>query len=364
MATQSRSNIPNTRSNTSPVPINRDTVSSGVELPEGLAQSIQQPYITNGLTYKSNNKFVMQRDDAGNIVLDAAADKIQNLIIEPNIERITNKSVVEVFDTQFNYFKFPAKTKNTGKFGTFDIGELDLATEDLISAQYIAPEIVGSGGYPSVLRKLPTSYEEANDGTEWDARYGPQRLLFTSAVEGSPPIRPGTYTLLPDMINQLRENNTVVKFTCVLSCIPDYSSTTTSTGFLLYLRRTMPTVWRLNTKPAADPVFDIYNPSAISNDVVNNPSGPVVYKKSPDFGSYISLKLEYIIDPADMANYDYYEMLACTDFGNKGWWNTSTSYWNIESIPDPGPGNYGIQLPSRNPETGMLNSSIAKHQNM
>jgi hypothetical protein len=126
MARESRSSVPNT----SPVPVNRSMTSNQSVLPEGLAQSIQQPYITNGLTYKSNNKFVMQRDDAGNIVLDATADKIQNLIIEPNIERITNKSVVEVFNTQFNYFKFPAKTKNTGAFGAFDIGDIDLGIED------------------------------------------------------------------------------------------------------------------------------------------------------------------------------------------------------------------------------------------
>ena len=38
--------------------------------PDGLSQQIQQPYIQDGFTYKSNNKFVMQRDDAGNIIID------------------------------------------------------------------------------------------------------------------------------------------------------------------------------------------------------------------------------------------------------------------------------------------------------
>jgi hypothetical protein len=339
MATQSRSNIPNTRSFQ---PLS-GMISSQFELPEGLAQSIQQPYITNGLTYKSNNKFVMQRDDAGNIVLDATADKIQNLIIEPNIERITNKSVVEVFNTQFNYFKFPAKTKNTGAFGAFDIGDIDLGIEDLISGHYVAPELVGSGGYPSVSRKLPTSYDSS-----WDARSGPQRLDFTSATDGPPQSTPGTFTLLPDMIEQLKENNTAVKFTVVLSCRRDYSNDA-NTGFNMIIQRTMPTRWRSNDNPAADPTFSIYNVNARPN----------VYKTTGAFGTYISLKLEYIIDPDDMFEYDKYEILAAA--GGPGWWDGSMSYWNIQVIPDPGLGNYGIQLPSRNPETGQLNSSLGQH---
>ena len=43
-------------------------------LPIGLDQQIQQPYIQKGLTYKSNNKFVMNRDDAGNIILDPGSN--------------------------------------------------------------------------------------------------------------------------------------------------------------------------------------------------------------------------------------------------------------------------------------------------
>ena len=86
--------------------------------PDGLSQQIQQPYIQDGLTYKSNNKFVMQRDDAGNIIIDP--QNIQHLVIEPTIERVLNKSFLEVSKPQFNYFKFPAKSINDNSTTTIN----------------------------------------------------------------------------------------------------------------------------------------------------------------------------------------------------------------------------------------------------
>jgi len=85
-------------------------------VPEPIAQEIQQPYILNGLTYKSNNPYIIDRDGAGNIKLQESASN-QRLIIEPSIENITNQSFVEVVDTQFKYFKFPVRVTSTGTEG-------------------------------------------------------------------------------------------------------------------------------------------------------------------------------------------------------------------------------------------------------
>tara|TARA_R100000951_G_scaffold50493_1_gene42638 strand:+ start:8061 stop:9107 length:1047 start_codon:yes stop_codon:yes gene_type:complete len=321
-----------------------------VVLPDGLEQQIQQPYIQKGLTYKSNNKFVMNRDDAGNIILDPGSNNtatIQNLIIEPSIERILNKSVVEVFDTQFNYFKFPAKSKSDGSNLGFDDLNLDIEnqTVDLISGHYVAPEQEGTGGYPSVMRKLPTSYSST-----WDGRYGPQRVLFTTAQNGPSQVTPGTFTLLPDMIEQVKSSNNVVKFTVILNCRRDWGNIL-NTGMQMSIQRTMPTFYRSNNKAAADATFDIYNMSA----------PPTVYQTTDDYGDWIELQLEYIIDPTDMFDYDKYEILGVS--GGESWWDGSLSYWNIQVIPDPGPGNYGIQFPPLNGTDGLLKSSLLQHQN-
>ncbi len=367
MATQSRSNIPNTRS-AQPL---RGMISSQFELPEGLAQSIQQPYITNGLTYKSNNKFVMQRDDAGNIVLDANADKIQNLIIEPNIERIKNKSVVEVFDTQFNYFKFPAKTKtNNSSFSvSFDpTSIINEALENTLNSRYTVPITIDEYGVPETTKRIsignmienasslispgnivPTRWFDSNVIYDWqydwytggdeDAnRYrGWQRVPFSNVVEGITQQESGTFTMTPDIINQLRESNKTLQFEINLNCYltttgdPDQSPGS-NVNFGIYLGRSMPTEYRTN--------------SAIS------PSGQLVYdRKIPPYNidslsttytqGYRSISINYIIDIINAKDYDKYYVMAAAQY--KSYYLPEYSFWNIKVIDNPGLGNYGVQ---------------------
>jgi len=108
-------------------------------LPEPISQEIQQPYILNGLTYKSNNPYIIDRDDVGNIKLQESASN-QRLIIEPSIENITNQSFVEVVDTQFKYFKFPVKVNATGA------SELDIDLPDFTLDRYEGRLIKVKGG--------------------------------------------------------------------------------------------------------------------------------------------------------------------------------------------------------------------------
>ena len=363
MATQSRSNIPNTRS-AQPL---RGMISSQFELPEGLAQSIQQPYITNGLTYKSNNKFVMQRDDAGNIVLDANADKIQNLIIEPNIERIKNKSVVEVFDTRFNYFKFPAKTKNTGagESFTFNLGEIDLGIEDNLNSRYTVPVNIDKYGAPQTWKRIsignmisntsplitpgniaPARWFDSNAIDDWQKEWytsgeeflvGWQRVPFSNVVKGVTQQESGTFTMTPDIINQLRESNKTLQFEITVNfyvtTIGDPSTQYgTSNWFGIYLGRSMPTEYRTN--------------SAIS------PSGQLVYdRKIPPYNidtlgttysqAYRSVSINYIIDITRARDYDKYYVMAAAQY--KSYYLPEYSFWNIKVIDNPGLGNYGVQ---------------------
>lgn len=358
MATQSRSNIPNTRSSQLPREMTKLQ-------PEGLAQSIQQPYITNGLTYKSNNKFVMYRDDAGNIVLDATADKIQNLIIEPNIERITNKSVVEVFNTQFNYFKFPAKTKNTGAIETFDIGDIDLGIEDNLNSRYTVPINIDEYGAPQTWKRIsigymitdasslitpgnivPPKWFDSNVTYDWQRDWytageadlvGWQRVPFSNVVKGVTQQESGTFTMTPDIINQLRESNKTLQFEIKLSCYlttigdPD-TSYGTNNYFGIYLGRSMPTEYRTNSaiSPSRQLVYDPKIPP------YNIDNLGTTYSQA-----YRTISINYIIDITRARDYDKYYVMAASQY--KSYYLPEYSFWNIKVIDNPGPGNYGVQ---------------------
>jgi len=70
----------------------------------------QVKYQKDGLTRISNNATVVPRDTNGNIVLEQDSNSNPLLIIEPTANRITTKSILRILDTQFKYFKFPART--------------------------------------------------------------------------------------------------------------------------------------------------------------------------------------------------------------------------------------------------------------
>jgi len=339
-------------------PTNGPSNSQPTMQPEGLAQSIQQPYIQNGLTYQSNNKFVMQRDTAGNIILDANADTVQHLIIEPAVEKILNKSVVEVFDTRFNYFKFPAKSKGIPSTAftlntDLDIDSPDAVIQDLISGHYISPEYPGVNDYPSVSKKLSLSYEE---GDYWTGRWGYQRVPFTFPLSGPPQITPGTMTFTPEIIAQLRETNSTVKFDIMLKCYSDQVGL--NTGMAMQLRRTMPTRWRNNHKLAADSTFKVWQEWTADEGY----DWPTVYQHSGEYGPWVHLHLTYIIDAKDdLYDYDQYEVVAAG--GNPSWFiGGPSSYWNIQVIPNPGvSGQYGIQIPDQD-ANGDYRSSHTRHR--
>ena len=314
-----------TTGNTSPIQSN--------EIPEGLAQSIQQPYIQNGLTYQSNNKFVMQRDTAGNIILDANTDTIQHLIIEPVVEKIMNKSVVEVFDTRFNYFKFPAKSKGIPS-NEFDLNidlDTDAPEQDSISGHYVAPAIQDSSSYPILRTKHRLSYPSS-----WDPNgEGPVRIPFSVPIIGPLQLEAGTFTVTQEIIDTLQETNSTIKFRAVLLSFPAASYTERNTGFLMKLVRTMPKQWRNRTEVYGWPK------SPSGQELFDTADWPSVYKTSQDQGSdFINLTLDYIIHPDDFVEFDKYEIQAVA--GGPAWWSRGYSYWDIDVIPDPGSG-YGLQ---------------------
>jgi hypothetical protein len=76
---------------------------------DSLNDAFNAKYQKNGVVYASNIATVNTRDEAGNVVYQQGqANPL--LVIEAIGENITNQSVLKVVDTQFNYYKFPART--------------------------------------------------------------------------------------------------------------------------------------------------------------------------------------------------------------------------------------------------------------
>lgn len=87
---------------------------------DSINDAFNAKYQKNGVLYASNIDTINKRDEAGNIIFKQ--DNTNSvLIIEAITENITNESVLKVVDTQFNYFKFPART-NVLVEPEFDLG--------------------------------------------------------------------------------------------------------------------------------------------------------------------------------------------------------------------------------------------------
>jgi hypothetical protein len=93
-------------------------------------------YQKRGITYVSNIPTVNVRDEAGNILFTEGKNS-QPVIIEPITTRITTTSVLKILDTQFNYFKFPARTTTVDESLDLDLDlnlDLELELEDTAAA--------------------------------------------------------------------------------------------------------------------------------------------------------------------------------------------------------------------------------------
>jgi hypothetical protein len=128
---------------------------------DSIAVDLQVKYQNQGLTYVSNNVNVVPRNENGNIALQEGVDNNPLLIIEPTVNRITTKSMLRVLDTQFKYFKFPARTTVVDE-DVVDLDlDLDLQSLDPVFARYRPSEdreILAANTYAGILM------DEVQDG--------------------------------------------------------------------------------------------------------------------------------------------------------------------------------------------------------
>ena len=140
-------------------------------------------YIKNGLTVVSNNTDIVPRDENGNIIVQDGS----YIVIEPNSFNINNNAMLKILDTQFNYFKFPAKIRKVlDEDLEFNTDELQVE-QDTIYARYAPIENlrlsdpVGPNGYqPS--RPVELEFSKVVRGI---AQETPNRYTITDEIKNS-----------------------------------------------------------------------------------------------------------------------------------------------------------------------------------
>ena len=299
------------------------------QAPPFVATNIQQEYIEKGLTFKSNNKFVNQRNEAGNLIFEENSENNQNLIIEPTIETYTNKSFIDAVDTQFNYFKFPARI---GIDSTLDLTfDADFNIEDSgvdpVSGFYVINPETEQDYIPMNVsyNPPPSGYEEGLKIIPFDKTLGGVSIdADLNAV-----------VLTPEKIKYVREGNKAIKFTISYVGVNDPGNNN-DTGYVLGLSRNMPTFWRGWPSNAGT----LYRGLPRGYNKTGN--NPAVINGSKDHNDvYVPVQLIYVIDPDDMFDYDQYQAKQIT--GGPANYIRKTADWRIELIDDPGPGGYGKQ---------------------
>jgi len=138
----------------------------------------QLKYQKDGLTSISNNESIMPRDANGNIILQQDGTANPLLIIEPTANKITNKSMMRILDTQFKYFKFPPRTTIVDEEPVDLDLDLDLQSLDAAFARY----------RPSEDRPIIA-------GTDYAG------ILMDEVQDGIPQQSPNTYTITKDLKN-------------------------------------------------------------------------------------------------------------------------------------------------------------------
>jgi hypothetical protein len=143
-------------------------------------------YQSKGVVYASNISTVNKRDEAGNVVYEEGG-AIPLLVIEGIAENIVNSSVLKVVDTQFNYYKFPART-NVVVEEEFDLG-FDPSEFNVVPEP---PAPIPSEYAPSGPYILPEG-DFANMFT----------IDLKSVIEGPAQTKPGKFVITQDLLDEL-----------------------------------------------------------------------------------------------------------------------------------------------------------------
>lgn len=150
------------------------------KIKDSISTEIQAKYQRLGLTYVSNNTNVVPRNENGNIELQEGIDTNPLLIIEPTVNQMTTKSMLRVLDTQFKYFKFPARTN------VIDDESVDLDFDLDLQVEFQDPVFA---------RYRPSEDQRIAAGNVYSG------IEISDVQDGLPQQSPNTYTITKELKN-------------------------------------------------------------------------------------------------------------------------------------------------------------------
>jgi hypothetical protein len=147
-------------------------------------------YEEKGITALSNDNVVVPRDIAGNVLVQTTSSL---LIIEAITTNVLAESVIPLLDTQFNYFKFPARTATVDE--SLDL-DLDLNLDLELELEDTAADI--ESNTPSTpVRYKPSANQQVVKATADTS----QPIDLSVVTTGPAQINKNSFTIAQDLID-------------------------------------------------------------------------------------------------------------------------------------------------------------------
>lgn len=155
-------------------------------------------YDEKGITAISNNNAVVSRDQNGNILVQPSSSL---LVIEAITTNVLAESVLPLLNTQFNYFKFPARTAIVDETLDLDLDlnlDLSLELESEIATVESNIPVTPSTYKPSANQQVSKISKDSLDGVKTEA----QIIELSNVTQGPPQQYKNAFTITQDLIEQ------------------------------------------------------------------------------------------------------------------------------------------------------------------
>lgn len=155
-------------------------------------------YDEKGITAISNNNAVVSRDQNGNILVQPSSSL---LVIEAITTNVLAESVIPLLNTQFNYFKFPARTAIVDETLDLDLDlnlDLSLELESEVATVESNIPVTPSTYKPSANQQVSKISKDSLDGVKTEA----QIIELSNVTQGPPQQYKNAFTITQDLIEQ------------------------------------------------------------------------------------------------------------------------------------------------------------------
>lgn len=155
-------------------------------------------YDEKGITAISNNNAVVSRDQNGNILVQPSSSL---LVIEAITTNVLAESVLPLLNTQFNYFKFPARTAIVDETLDLDLDlnlDLSLELESEVATVESNIPVTPSTYKPSANQQVSKISKDSLDGVKTEA----QIIELSNVTQGPPQQYKNAFTITQDLIEQ------------------------------------------------------------------------------------------------------------------------------------------------------------------